>query len=271
MILATHGIIGSSIGGFDADYQAILDYATTQSYTLPSASQQILQNQLVLDLKAGGIWSKLDTFGVFATDAEDSPGSGTSNFALIDWIRLSQYSAINSPTFIPNEGFQGNGTSSYLNSNYNPATSAVNYLLNDASFGVYLLQNSNGNYCHLGAFTSDVSQRIQLVINRFANLTRVNDGGGFFPLTSITSTGLIFANRTDSLTTNIYRNNTLQETKTEISGSIPNLNVHVLAWNFDGTPGFYTVDKTSMAYMGANLTSQASDFSAAINSYMTSI
>jgi hypothetical protein len=53
---------------FDADYQAVLDYATTQGYTLPSAGQQTLQNQLVVDLKAGGIWSKLDTFGVFATD-----------------------------------------------------------------------------------------------------------------------------------------------------------------------------------------------------------
>ena len=48
-------------GGFDADYQAVLNYATSQGYTLPSASQQILQNQLVLDLKSGGIWSKLDS------------------------------------------------------------------------------------------------------------------------------------------------------------------------------------------------------------------
>jgi len=60
MILASHGIIGSSIVQFvpDSDYQAVLDYATTQGYTLPSASQQLLQNQLVVDLKDGGIWSK---------------------------------------------------------------------------------------------------------------------------------------------------------------------------------------------------------------------
>jgi hypothetical protein len=47
------------------DYQAVLDYATTQGYTLPSSGQQTLQNQLVVDLKDGGIWSKLDTFRVF--------------------------------------------------------------------------------------------------------------------------------------------------------------------------------------------------------------
>jgi hypothetical protein len=48
---------GGGGGGFDADYQAVLDYATTQGYTLPSAGQQTLQNQLVVDLKDGGIWS----------------------------------------------------------------------------------------------------------------------------------------------------------------------------------------------------------------------
>jgi hypothetical protein len=89
---------------FDADYQAVLNYATTQGYTLPSAGQQTLQNQLVVDLKAGGIWSKLDTFAVFATD-------GDSDFALIDWKRLSDYT-VNSPTFTINKGL-GNGTSSY--------------------------------------------------------------------------------------------------------------------------------------------------------------
>jgi hypothetical protein len=84
---------------FDADYQAVLNYGTTQGYTLPSAGQQTLQNQLVVDLKAGGIWSKLDTFAVFATD-------GDSDFALIDWKRLSDYTAVNSPTFTTNQGFK---------------------------------------------------------------------------------------------------------------------------------------------------------------------
>jgi hypothetical protein len=94
--------LGSNLvwSGMDADYKAILDYATTQGYTLPSASQQLLQEQLLIDLKDAGIWSKLDTFAVFATD-------GDSDFALIDWKRLTDYTAINSPTFTSNEGFHG--------------------------------------------------------------------------------------------------------------------------------------------------------------------
>lgn len=114
----------------DPDYQAILDYATTQGYTLPSAAQQVLQNQLLVDLKDAGVWSKLDTFAVFATD-------GNSDFALIDWKRLSQYTAVNSPTFTTNEGFTGDGSTSYLATNFNAFTSGVNYTASDASFGVY--------------------------------------------------------------------------------------------------------------------------------------
>jgi len=41
--------IGQRFGGFDADYQAVLNYATTQGYSLPSASQQTKQNKLLVD------------------------------------------------------------------------------------------------------------------------------------------------------------------------------------------------------------------------------
>jgi len=116
-----------SSGGFDADYQAVLDYATTQGYTLPSSGQQTLQNQLVVDLKDAGVWSKLDTFGVFATD-------GDSDFSLIDWIRLTDYTAVNSPTFTTNVGFQGDGTSSYISSNFDTDLGASRQ--NNSSMGV---------------------------------------------------------------------------------------------------------------------------------------
>ena len=114
------------VGGipYDADYQAILDYATTNNYTLPSDEQKLLQNQLLIDLKDAGVWDKLDTFANFATN-------GSSQFALIDWKRLIQYQAVSNPTFTTNEGFTGNGTSSYIDTNFIPSTNGVNYKLND--------------------------------------------------------------------------------------------------------------------------------------------
>jgi hypothetical protein len=123
-----------NLGRPDPDYIAILNYATIQGYTLPTPAVQLHQNRLINDLKAAGIWSKLDTFAVFATN-------GNSNFALIDWKRLTQYTAVNSPSFTTNQGFKGNGSNMYINMNYNPVTNGINFLQDNASMGVYISQN----------------------------------------------------------------------------------------------------------------------------------
>ena len=107
---------------FDADYQAVLNYATTQGYTLPSSGQQTLQNQLVVDLKDAGVWNKLDLFYVFAID-------GDSDFASINWKDPNNFeiTEVNSPTFTTNVGFTGDGSSAKLYTNFNPSTDRVNY------------------------------------------------------------------------------------------------------------------------------------------------
>ena len=119
------------------EYQAILNYATSLGYTLPSTNQRLKQNKLLIDLKKNGIWEKLDTFAMFATD-------GDSNFALIDWKRLTTYTAVNSPTFTTNSGFLGNGTSSYIDTNFNIST-GTNYRLNDASRNYWIDDSGSGS------------------------------------------------------------------------------------------------------------------------------
>ena len=118
-------------GSFDADYSAVLNYATSLGYTLPRSGQQVKQNKLLIDLKTAGIWNKLDSFRVYATD-------GSSSYALIDWKRLVLCTAVNSPTFTTNVGYRGNATSSYINSNFTPSTNGVNYTLNSGSIFAYI-------------------------------------------------------------------------------------------------------------------------------------
>ena len=127
---------GGGGGGFDASYQAVLNYATAQGYTLPSAGQQVLQNQLVLDLKATGFWNRYDSFGMFAQD-------GDINFGLIDWRRLVTMTAVNSPTFTSNIGIKGDGSTAYINTNFIPSVDGVNYTLNDAGVSIYVYDIDN--------------------------------------------------------------------------------------------------------------------------------
>ena len=139
--------------GFDSDYQAVLDFATSEGDTLPSASQQILQNQVVLSLKDKGLWNKKDAFGLFATD-------GNVDFALICWKRLIKMDAINSPTFTINAGFDGNGSSSYINTLFKPAIDGVNFLQDDAGVSVNTNFN-NGDYLVGTSSTADGGVRIR--------------------------------------------------------------------------------------------------------------
>jgi hypothetical protein len=240
---------------FDTDYQAVLDYATTQGYTLPSAGQQTLQNQLVVDLKAGGIWSKLDTFGVFATD-------GDSDFALIDWIRLSDYTAVNSPTFTTDEGFQGDGVSSYIDTNFNPSTSGVNYTLNDACFGgVKNINVSNTDYflgCSVGG------RNLMRASSSSAN--RINQAGGSFsPSANFSSFNFVALHR-DSSTTGAFSYDNTIVTAAANSVSIENSNQFVLR---SGTT--YANFGARMFFMGANLINENTDFYNAWNTYYTSL
>jgi hypothetical protein len=243
----------------DPDYQAILDYATTQGYTLPSAGQQALQNQLVVDLKDGGIWSKLDTFAVFATD-------GNSDFALIDWKRLTQYTAVNSPTFTINDGFAGNGTSAYIDTNFNIST-GTNYTLNDACrlmYGIFPLNVYPESF--LGGGTN-------LTRNALSNRQQINQGSTFL------STGIAPVDWTSSVNTfrSIHRTsstnvemfaNTTQSSGTANSVALTTGNQYL----FRGFSNYSPSTNIFKIYgMGASLVSENTDLYNALNSYITSL
>jgi hypothetical protein len=247
-------------GAFDADYQAVLNYATTQGYTLPSAGQQILQNQLVLDLKAGGIWSKLDTFGVWATD-------GDSDFALIDWKRLTQYTAVNSPTFTTNVGFQGNGTSSYIDSNYNASTSGVNYTLSNYSFGWYMNTIDTAISAE-AAFAAAITGSANWV--RYSTKRFYYSGVSFQAYSGLTiaSNQMVIANA--SLTNlTLFANGSLTDTIV-LAGAKSPANTNFLAF-LQTFATNYSDSVLGMVYAGGNLAAEASDFYNAWNTYRTSI
>lgn len=244
-------------GGFDADYAAILSYATTQGYTLPSASQQTLQNQLVVDLKTAGVWSKLDTFAVFATD-------GNSDFALIDWIRLSQYTAINSPTFTSNQGFTGNGTSSYVNTNFNPSTSGINYTLNDASISIW------NNTFVSNDFITGVETNVYNCLRMSATSANVRINMGTNNLTPVvnfsdSSKKLRQLNRTSLNNVTAFQNTT-STIHSGASTSIDSQNQVILR-----ASTFYSSTQVAFFAMGASLVSENTDLYNAFNSYMTNI
>jgi hypothetical protein len=245
-------IVGGS--SYDADYQAILDYATTQSYTLPSDSQKLLQNQLVIDLKDAGIWSKLDTFANFATD-------GSSDFALIDWKKLTQYTAVNSPSFTTNEGFKGNGTSSYIDTNFNAFLHGVNYQQDNASRGLYMFLAGG-----TGALDGKSVASINNMARTSTGFQRINSTAGLSSSFSFDAVeGIKSIHRTSSVNVELF-NDVTQASRTSTSATLNDNSQLIL--RSGASYGAHTI---SMYFNGASLVTENTDFVTAFDTYLNSL
>jgi hypothetical protein len=243
-------------GSLDADYQAVLTYATSLGYTLPSSAQQAKQSKLLADLKAGGVWAKLDTFAMFAND-------GGSNFGLIDWKRLALYTAVNSPTFTTNEGFMGNGTSSYIDTNFNPATQGVYYTLNNASRYYYHFTGA-GTTVNDGIASANTYNSIrngtstQNFINGITSLPS--------SFTYSTTKGVKSIHRTSTTDVTLYNDKTGASRITLAAASLTSANQLILRRSI-----VYGSNEVSAYAMGASLITENDAFVDALNTYINSL
>lgn len=254
---------------FDEDYQAILDYATGQGYSLPSDEQQILQNTLLVELKAIGAWDDLDILYVFATN-------GDSDFAKINWKNPGTFNCteVNAPTFTVNEGFLGNGTTSYLNTGWDPSNNGVNYTQNEGGWFIHINNEpaaSNSNY----AFgTSDglfVGQTILLpktVSNNHGfSLNSLGPSVG----SSVSAEGFYHGRRTASNDLRLYKNGSQAgATSTETSNGLATDDVYICAQNGNGSAN-EGLCEISVFAMGASLTGKESDLYNAWNDYLNAL
>lgn len=254
----------------DLDYQAVLDRGTTLGYSIPTGTALTAGNQLVLSLKNAGIWNKLDLFYVFATN-------GDSDFATLNWKAPASFQAtkVSAPTFTSLEGFTGNGTTSYLNTNFNVLNDSNNFTQNAASIGVYDRVNAAGNYHRFGVATPPPANGIlsnwnRPLDNEFSYINSTFPGN--FPVTDLTANGFHFLNRTDSSNFQLYSNGLIYESSTLASTSLVNGDLYILAFNRVGTGAqlFYP-GQISIFFAGASLTSEALSFFTSIESYMDAI
>jgi len=249
-----NAIRGGVLSGsdYDTDYQAVINYANNEGYTLPSNSQQVLQNKLVLDLKAEGVWSKLDSFNVFATD-------GDSDFALIDWKRLNAATAVNSPTFITNVGYQGDNSTAEIRTGYNP-TGSENYKLNAASFGVFVNQIVTTGQYLAGGGGLVARMRTMGSSNNFINSLNISSPFNFGVV------GLSHINRSSSTNVQCIING-VSTARTATSTSIAGEFVYLAYAAGVGNSNA----KISIGFVGGDLSSEAAGFSTSVNNYISAL
>jgi len=117
-------------GGFTAEYEAILSAGA--AYTLPTAEQQSVQNQIIVDMKADGLWDTTDAMFYFK-------GDGDSDFKKINWKNPTGDKAVDTgatPLTYATDGLLGNDIN-YLDLKWNPTDdSAINYTQNNFSIAI---------------------------------------------------------------------------------------------------------------------------------------
>ena len=171
-------------------------------------------------------------------------------------------SAVNGPTFTPNLGYTGDGTSSYLNTNFNPATQGVKYTLNSASGFTYIQQDIISSGAAFGAIVAaDIS--VLLYPQFIANLPiyYINNVGTD-SYGSANSQGLLSFIRRNSLNIEFYKNGVINASNPKASSLIPSTNIYICGRSTAGvfTNGFTgTISATGL---GSNSYNQLNFYNA---------
>lgn len=253
---------GQGGGAFEPEAAALFARFTTP----PTGERKTLINTLIKALKDGGIWSKLDV--LYLTAAADAQA------ARRNWIAdAHNLSTINSPTFTADRGYAGNGSSSYLNTNYNPGDGGSHlYQQNNAHMAVWSRTNSDGLFVDLGARAGVSSARSNL-LTRSAGVCNIlinQDTAG--SAASADSSGHQVTRRTASNATTVFRDASLLGTGSTASVAPANLNWFMGALNNNGTAAQFSARELAAAHAGASLSDgEITAMRAALSTYLTAI
>ena len=130
--------------------QALFARMTTE----PDATRKGLINTLIGSLITAGVWSKLDALYVMA--AHDAQA------ARQNWIADAfNLTAVSSPAFTLDRGYQGDGSSSYLETGFNPTTATTpKFAQNSAHLSFWSRSSGQGNSVDIGNNNSVIACRL---------------------------------------------------------------------------------------------------------------
>lgn len=255
--------INKGVGGpsYDADAEALF-----ARYTAPATvEQKALSNTAIVDLKAAGIWSKLDC--LYFLNGWDEQSS-TRNWKQ-DAYNLTKSG---SPVFEAGVGVTG-GSPAYLNTGFNPVTAGGHFAQDDHSFGTWCVTDAtSSSMVDMGSATTGttnlytVPHRADATIDFYASDTTSRSAGAI-----ATAVGLTAVSRRSSTSKTCYKNGAVKSTNTATSAALPNRQIYILAAN-NGSAVLHSTRQVSFSWLGGGLTdTQHADFYSIASSYLSGI
>lgn len=212
------------------------------------------------------IWAKLSFLHIYATD--NTPNSvidltGNGNTATLTGVQ----------NFMPRVGYQGDGSTFYINSNWTPSTEGGS--LNDASRGVMIANNRtvNQTWADLGGAGS--GSNLDWIFALFSDgkaYGSISGAGSTGATNSVGTKGLWISSRQSSTTLTVYKDGAAFTSGANTSGAQSSRPILILAGYVSGASGTvsnFSADTAALAFGGLGLSaSEVATLSSALAVFM---
>ena len=242
---------------YDADAQTFFTAASITDTTQKSAV-----NQLVLDLKSYGVWTKCSAIypivgGSASSHAVNLKTPGTFNLTFATGMTHSS------------TGMVSNGSTGYANTNIIPS---VNLSQNNTHVSYYSRTNVNLTQVEIGATTSGAAPLSILEI-RTSGISYLNlSANAYITYTDANSQGFYIGSRTASNAIKLYKNNSNVASGTTASTGQANTALSLCAQNNGASRVNYSTKQCAFASIGNGLTdTEAANFYTAVQAYQTTL
>jgi hypothetical protein len=265
MILASHGIIASSILQVDPDWLAYYNRVIAAGGSLTTTEQNATKT-LVADLKSAGIWSAMKAI---------YPMVGASAAACAQNLKSASFTGtFNGGVTFASTGVTGNGSTGYFDTTYNPVTQSDS----QTSFymSVYIRTNSNaGNPYDIGnASLAALGTKFTGIITRYSSDRQyIAIADPYSSSNASTDSRGFYSGGTNGSSTQIlYKNGSNVLSGTSAQQGFQNSNLYVLSVNDAGGFPTFSNKENAFASIGTGLSStQNTDFYTAVQAFQTTL
>jgi hypothetical protein len=253
---------GTSAPSVDPDAQAFI---TAAAITDPT--QQSAVNNLVIGLKADGVWSKMKAIYPFVGGTASTHKFNLKNPLDTDAaFRLVFNGGITHSA----NGIKANGTNGYSDTKLIPSSHLLN---NNTHLSYYSRENITANAVDIGNFTNGAFSLYNFAGTYFSD--QYNNSTGRISSVNADTRGFITGSRTASNVHKLFRNGSqIGATNTGASGGLTTINNPMLisAANLNGSITYFSPRQYSFASIGDGLTdTEATNLNTRVTTFQTAL
>lgn len=228
----------------------------------PTASFKTAVDTFIRACITNGDWNYIDSFHLFATQLQQHA-----------WIDMrypthALVTEVNSPTWSALQGYKSNGTTSYVNTQFNPTVNGVTISQDNMSVFAYVRDNIDENKYQFGATSATTTFNLRA---RNSNLASFGlNSGGSVSGANTDSRGFFQGIRSGPTTNAVYKNGAQIGTGANASLTPPNLNLYACCLNSSGVAGSFSNTQVSIVGVASKLISP-SNFYTNVQALATSL